>query len=47
MIKVKELIELLERFDGEKPVVIETTAELIEDVCVNEGIEGEVVITPF
>jgi len=45
--KVKELIEQLQRFDENKSVIFEGEEGIVDDMVVNEGLENEVVITPF
>jgi hypothetical protein len=45
--KVKELVQLLQDFDGEKTVIIDTNEKEIDEMCVNAGLNGEIVITEF
>jgi len=41
---VKELIDVLSRFDGDKPVHFETPdGDLIDDMVVQEGYEGIII----
>lgn len=44
---IKALITLLQDFDENKQVVIETNDCLIEEMVVNPGLDGEIVITEF
>jgi hypothetical protein len=45
---IKELVQLLEQFNGDKKVIIETPeGDIIEDMIVNVGLGGEIVIGEF